>query len=81
MLTATANLKTALAQRYRIERELEAALGNKQSALEWCRKAMDMRDPQFVIFAVGWPVTDELRAMPEHGAMLQEIKLPGVMHD
>ena len=60
---------------------IEAALGHRESALEWCRKAMAMRDPQFVIFSLGWPVTEALRSMPEHRAMLREIKLPGVMND
>ena len=40
-----------------------------------------MRDPQFVIFSFGWPVTPALRSIPEHRAMLREIKLPGVMND
>ena len=30
---------------------------------------------------VAWPVTEALRSMPEHRAMLREIKLPGVMND
>jgi tetratricopeptide (TPR) repeat protein len=58
---------------------LEAALGNKASALEHCRQAIAIRDPQFVIFALGWPVTEALRALPEHRQMLREIRLPGVM--
>jgi tetratricopeptide (TPR) repeat protein len=60
---------------------LEAALGNHASALAYCRQAIAIRDPQFVIFALGWPVTDALRSMPEHRALLKEIKLPGVMND
>ena len=60
---------------------IEAALGHRDSALEWCRKAMAMRDPQFVIFSLGWPVTEALRSLPEHRAMLREIKLPGAMND
>ena len=42
---------------------------------------MEIRDPQFVIFSLGWPVTEALRSMPEHRALLKEIKLPGVMND
>lgn len=32
-------------------------------------------------FSLGWPVTEALRSMPEHRALLKEIKLPGVMND
>jgi tetratricopeptide (TPR) repeat protein len=60
---------------------LEAALGNRESALEYCRQALAIRDPQFVIFSMGWPLTEALRSMPEHRAMLRDIKLPGVMND
>jgi tetratricopeptide (TPR) repeat protein len=58
---------------------LAAALGEKDTALACCREAIAMRDPQFVIFALGWPNTEALRDMPEHRAMLVEIGLPGVM--
>ena len=59
---------------------IEAALGNRDAALEYCRQAIAVRDPQFVIFSLGWPVTEALRSMPEHRAMLKEIRLPGVMN-
>ncbi len=58
---------------------LEAALGDKDEALAHCRKAIAMRDPQFVIFSLGWPNTNALRVYPEHLAMLKEIRLPGVV--
>jgi hypothetical protein len=60
---------------------LEAALGHKASALEYCRKAVAGRDPQFIIFSLGWPLTGALRSYPEHRAMLREIRLPGAMRD
>ena len=58
---------------------LEAALGDKDAALAHCREAMAIRDPQFVIFSMGWPNTLPLREYPEHRAMLEEIGLPGVV--
>jgi len=58
---------------------LEAALGDTEAALAHCREAIAVRDPQFVIFALGWPNTEALRSMPEHRAMLVEIGLPGVL--
>lgn len=54
-----------------------AALGDNDAAIAHCREAIAMRDPQFVIFARGWPNSDALRALPEHRAMLVEIGLPG----
>jgi eukaryotic-like serine/threonine-protein kinase len=60
---------------------LEAVLGNKDAALAHCRQAITFRDPQFILFSLGWPNTEPLRAYPEHRAMLQEIGLPGVMAD
>ena len=60
---------------------LEAALGNKASALEYCHKAMEHRDPQFIIFSQWWPLSEALRSYPEHRAMLREIRLPGAMRD
>ena len=56
---------------------LEAALGDNDAAIAHCREAIALRDPQFVIFARGWPNSDALRALPEHRAMLVEIGLPG----
>ncbi len=58
---------------------LEAALGDKEAALAHCREAIAIRDPQFVIFALGWPNTEALRNMPEHRALLVEIGLPGAL--
>jgi tetratricopeptide (TPR) repeat protein len=58
---------------------LEAALGDTAVALAHCREAIAIRDPQFVIFALGWPNTGALRALPEHRAMLVEIGLPGAV--
>jgi serine/threonine-protein kinase len=56
---------------------LAAALGVRDDALAYCREAIAIRDPQFVIFALGWPNSEALRNMPEHRAMLVEIGLPG----
>jgi hypothetical protein len=58
---------------------LAATLGEKEVALAHCREAIATRDPQFVIFALGWPNTFALRAYPEHRAMLVEIGLPGAV--
>jgi serine/threonine-protein kinase len=58
---------------------LEAALGHKDAALGHCRQAITIRDPQFILFSLGWPNTESLHAYPEHRAMLQEIGLPGVV--
>ncbi len=60
---------------------LEAALGEKQAAIAHCREAIALRDPGLVIFAHGWPHTDDLRSMPEHAAMLREIGLPDLTHE
>jgi len=103
--TATENLKTALAHRHRIERELgEGGMTtvylahdlkhDRKVALKVLKpdiaqtlggerflREIAIRDPQFVIFSLGWPVIDALRAMPVHRAMLKEIKFPGVMND
>ncbi|HZI29893.1 MAG TPA: hypothetical protein VFD64_17110 [Gemmatimonadaceae bacterium] len=105
MQTATENLKTALAHRHRIERELgEGGMTtvylahdlkhDRKVALKVLKpdiaqtlggerflREIAIRDPQFVIFSLGWPVIDALRAMPVHRAMLKEIKFPGVMND
>ncbi len=59
---------------------LEASLGDKDGALAHCRKAIAIRDPQFVIFSQGWPNTTALRVYPEHIAMLKEIGLPGAVN-
>jgi serine/threonine protein kinase len=60
---------------------LEAALGDKEAALAHCREAIAIRDPQFVIFALGWPNTEALRSYPEHREMLMDIGLPGAVAD
>ena len=60
---------------------IEAALGQKDAALAHCREAIAMHDPQFIIFASGWPNTEALRGMPEHRAMLKAIGLPGAADD
>ncbi|HKE92006.1 MAG TPA: protein kinase [Gemmatimonadales bacterium] len=59
---------------------LEASLGDKEQALVHCRQAIAMRDPQFIIFSLGWPNTNALRAYPEHMEMLKEIGLPGALN-
>jgi serine/threonine-protein kinase len=59
---------------------LDAELGDRESALENCRKAIAMHDPQFIIFS-NCPPGAALRAMPEHRQMLREIGLPGVLND
>ena len=56
---------------------LAAALGDKDAAVAACHEAVAIRDPQFILFALGWPNTEALRSMPEHRALLAEIGLPG----
>jgi serine/threonine-protein kinase len=58
---------------------IEVALGERDAALAHCREAIAKHDPQFIIFSLGWPNTEALRAMPEHRTMLEEIGLPGVL--
>lgn len=60
---------------------LEAVLGDTDAALAHCREGMAIHDPQFIIFAHGWPNAEALRALPGHRAMLFEIGLPGVQRD
>jgi eukaryotic-like serine/threonine-protein kinase len=56
-----------------------ACIGETEAALAHCREAIAIRDPQFIIFSIGWPKTLPLRTLPEHRAMLVEIGLPGAV--
>jgi len=40
------------------------------------RRALDERDPLFVIMARNWPYYDELRADPRFLSIVEELRLP-----
>ena len=56
---------------------MAAALGERDEAVAHAREAVRRHDPAVVIFALRWPGTQHLRALPEFQQILTDIGLPG----
>jgi hypothetical protein len=54
---------------------VHAALGEKDQAFEWLRKACDERDPHVIWLKVD-PTLENLRSDPRFTQVLRDMKLP-----
>lgn len=56
--------------------EIKAQWGDRQAALDWLEKALQLRDPGLA-YAKTDPLLDPLRAEPRFQAVLRELRFPG----